>query len=156
MHDNCDTCKTDYDFTPANSTIYIFLDYPRANFVEAVCPNGHAERIFSTSTGIVRIATGGFPVVFSLQPPTDIRQAAESAWEANSAQPQAPPASHVETATYDLTPHLTTELERFTKAVSSMPDDLLYDSLITEQPSDLPTMWRGADTRPGDHDDTDA
>lgn len=163
---NCDSCQTDYDFSRENSMVYIFLDYLRASFIEAACPNGHTERIFCTTTGLLAVA-GHLPVILAAQPTPEVRQAADRAWKVHAETAPDPPPKPVppkperkaimptpkELPTYDITPTLSRMLARFEKTVEAMPDDLLYDELTMEHPSDLPTTWRGADTRPGDRDD---
>jgi len=82
MHENCDTCSTDYDITPNNAHLVLFLDYLKASHVEAVCSNGHTEIIYVTSQSFLRIlAEAHLSVAFGLIPTDERKAACDATWE---------------------------------------------------------------------------
>lgn len=78
--DVCDTCSSPYTISAANAKLFCFLEYPRANHVEVVCPNGHTENIFLASDGFMHVLnlckTG---VVFALLPSDEFKAECDSA-----------------------------------------------------------------------------
>ena len=85
IHENCDTCNTDYDITPDNAHLVLFLDYQKASHVEAVCSNGHTEIIYVTSQSFLRIlAEAHLSVAFGLVPTDERKAACDATWEALS------------------------------------------------------------------------
>lgn len=76
VHENCDTCQVDYDITPDNARLILFLDYLRASHIEATCTNGHTEIIYVTTQVFLQVLMdAGLNIAFGLVP-TDERRAA--------------------------------------------------------------------------------
>lgn len=48
MHENCDSCHTDYEFTRENTKAVLFVEDAECNHLEATCPTcGAVERIYA-------------------------------------------------------------------------------------------------------------
>lgn len=82
MNENCASCKQDYDVTPRNGGVMLFLDYEPANHVLARCPHCEAvEVIYLRSSAVVELlTTGAFPLVVQDKPTQERRAAADSCW----------------------------------------------------------------------------
>ncbi|WP_270889500.1 hypothetical protein [Pedococcus sp. 5OH_020] len=82
MNENCATCHHDYEVTPQNGGIVLFLDYERANHVLASCPNCKAvEVIYLRSAAVVELLSRAqFPLVVQDKPTAERREAADSCW----------------------------------------------------------------------------
>jgi len=85
MHENCDTCSTDYDITPDNAHLVLFLDYLKASHIEAVCPNGHTEIIYVTTQTFLQIRSAtSLSIALGLMPSDERKAACDATWEALS------------------------------------------------------------------------
>lgn len=92
--DNCTECKADYDITPANTQVFIYLGYPPANNLEIKCPEGHECRIFIQASALADLLKpGGWTLSVFLQPSPEIKEAADRMWKIDADVPE-PPAPH--------------------------------------------------------------
>jgi nitrate/TMAO reductase-like tetraheme cytochrome c subunit len=82
MNENCGACKQDYEITPANGQVVLYLNYSRANHVLATCPNCEAvEVIYLKPTAVMEILKlGQFQLAVGDKPNDDRRHAAEACW----------------------------------------------------------------------------
>ena|ERR1035437_5887949 len=79
MHENCDTCSTDYDFAPDNAQLIMFLNYMKATHVAAKCPNGHIETIYITAESFLHILQEcHLPVAFGWDPTPERRASCDA------------------------------------------------------------------------------
>jgi hypothetical protein len=84
MNESCAACGTEYEVTPENAGLVMFLGYPPASHIVATCT--HCERvevIYLSSTDLVRLAAEGegqFPLTLRDQPNDQRRAAADAAW----------------------------------------------------------------------------
>jgi hypothetical protein len=84
MNESCAACKTDYEVTPQNAGLVMFLGYPPASHIVATCTHcQRVEVIYVSSTVLVKLAAEGegqFPLTLRDQPTDDRRAAADAAW----------------------------------------------------------------------------
>jgi hypothetical protein len=83
MNENCASCKTDYEVTPQNAGLVVFLGYPPASHLVATCTHCElVEVIYVTTKVLLQLATGEgqFPITLRDQPTDDRRAAADAAW----------------------------------------------------------------------------
>lgn len=82
MVENCDTCHADYDITPANALIRIYLGYPSANHLSAKCQNGHVERLFANNASLVSIIgqIKKLRIYVAEDPDADLRADSDASW----------------------------------------------------------------------------
>ena len=84
MQENCAACKSEYDVTPHNAGLVMFLGYPPASHVVATCTQcQRVEVIYVSSKVMVELAAAGegqFPLTLRDQPTLDRRAAADAAW----------------------------------------------------------------------------
>jgi hypothetical protein len=84
VNESCAACKTEYEITPQNAGLVMFLGYPPASHVVATCSNcQRVEVIYVSSKVMVELAAAGdgqFPLTLRDQPTEDRRAAADAAW----------------------------------------------------------------------------
>lgn len=84
MNENCAACKSDYEVTPENAGLVMFLGYPPASHIVATCTHcQRVEVIYVSSSVMVKLAADGegqFPLTLRDQPTQDRRSAADAAW----------------------------------------------------------------------------
>lgn len=84
MQENCAACKNEYQVTPQNAGLVMFLGYPPASHVVATCTHcQRVEVIYVSSSVLVELAAEGdgqFPLTLRDQPTEDRRAAADAAW----------------------------------------------------------------------------
>ena len=79
MHENCDSCKRDYEFTPESAQLNIFIEDPLCNHIMATCPHcGNKERIFVSADSLTHVVQE-CRLGFSLQPRADDKLQASAA-----------------------------------------------------------------------------
>lgn len=102
MNESCAACRAEYEVTPENAGLVIFLGYPPASHVVATCTHCQwVEVIYVSSTDLVKLAAEGegqFPLTLRDQPTADGRAAADAAW----AQVAASPSDHDDDLVLDL------------------------------------------------------
>ena len=84
MNENCAACGAEYDVTPDNAGLVMFLGYPPASHIVATCTQCHCvETIYVSSTDLIRLAAEGdglFPLTLRDQPSDAHRAAADAVW----------------------------------------------------------------------------
>lgn len=84
MNESCPACGAEYEVTPENAGLVMFLGYPPASHVVATCPRCQCvEVIYVSSTDLVKLAAEGegqFPLTLRDQPTDDRRASADAAW----------------------------------------------------------------------------
>jgi hypothetical protein len=96
MNETCASCNADYDVTPTNAGLVVFLGYLPASHVLATCPNCQVVTVIYTTpealVGMVNAGKGQFAIALRDQPPQDRRVAADAAWARyRSSDPDAAP-----------------------------------------------------------------
>ena len=91
MNESCSACGAEYEVTPENAGLVMFLGYPPASHVVATCTHCQCvEVIYASSTDLVQLAAEGegeFPLTLRDQPTDDRRAAADAAWAQFAASP---------------------------------------------------------------------
>jgi len=106
MHENCDTCSTDYDITPDNAHLVLFLDYLKASHIEAVCPNGHMEIIYVTTNSFLQVlGQCHLNISFGLVPTDERKEACDATWDNQSKEAEDEVVHTSETPREDDPPH---------------------------------------------------
>lgn len=73
MHDNCNSCGTDYDFDKEHDTLCLFIKNPECNHVLAVCPVCEATcRIFIIPEVVAQVLTLKLPLRVYCDTPDDV------------------------------------------------------------------------------------
>jgi hypothetical protein len=91
MNESCAACGGEYEVTPDNAGLVMFLGYPAASHVVATCTHCQGvEVIYLSSADLVKLAAEGegqFPLTLRDQPTDDRRAAADAAWAQVAASP---------------------------------------------------------------------
>jgi hypothetical protein len=89
MNESCEACGTEYEVTPQNADLVMFLGYPPASHIVATCTHcQQVEVIYVSSTDLVKLAAEGdgqFPLTLRDKPTDYHRAAADAAWARNAA-----------------------------------------------------------------------
>lgn len=141
----CGRCGGAYAATRRNSAAYLSIGDHRCNHVTATCALcGRDETVFLTPEQFkAAVDGGGLTLRLSAVVDGDLRARAERAWAAVTKDDDAATSPDPEPTVpvYELTDRLRRELDRFTAAVESMPDDLLWDALTIDQGRTHPDRW---------------
>jgi hypothetical protein len=83
MRETCRTCHTRYEVTPDNAKLALFMSYPPANHVVAICSGcGATEHIYLSPVGIMKLmGKARFPIVLDDKPSAERRRSADIAWD---------------------------------------------------------------------------
>lgn len=86
MSEQCDSCGEAYDFSPANARLFLFIEDPQCNYVEAKCPKGHSERSYVKPDGATRVlGANHLHITLAARATEQLRTLAADAWARQTA-----------------------------------------------------------------------
>lgn len=94
VFDNCDGCGEDYELNAVKDRLFLFINQPRFNFVQAMCPHcGTTTRVFIIAAHVCDIQEEfNLPVQWYTDPSEEVaeRRIALDALEAKDELPELP------------------------------------------------------------------
>lgn len=138
MRENCNACNQDYDITTSNAVLHLFIEDFMANHVEAKCPCGNVEVIFTTPAGFLQLMQEcKLGITLHLHADDALRARANTAWGRHGQEA----ADNASLPTYDLTERMEQDIAGFASSVEAMPIELFWTFIEDETNHDRPDRW---------------
>lgn len=142
VNENCDKCNNDYVIGQDNGQVFLFMDFPQANHLKALCTHcGNVEILFLTTDGFMRIMSQTvFHVTFASDAPDDLKARATRAWAGQDGEPLTPP--YTDLPLFELTPRLEQYVENLRQLLENLPPGHFVEEMrLPMPPMRFPQRW---------------